>query len=192
MSRKPSPEYLEQVIQKYPAKHYEFEDKFFEDWLIKKYPKNDELNAVFMKLTLLDTLYSTNIRSAEARLKIAKFIYESEHFDERLKKGDISLVVELTKECKRLTGRECYSFSTKYCSLHNRDKFPIFDRIISDKLCAYNAECNFFGSKVSKNFLKNYANLVQVIDKFRVHFKLEKFNYRAIDRFLWTLGKEGK
>lgn len=192
MSRKPSPEYVSEVLQDYPKDHYGFEDKFFEKWLIKKYPKNDELNAVFAKLTLLDTLYSTNIRSAEARLKIVNFIYESEGFDERLKKGDTSLVSELTQQTKKLTGRECYSFSTKYCSLHNRDKFPIYDSFVDKKLHAYNAKYNFLGSKMSKNFLKNYTNLVQVIDKFRVHFKLEEFNYRAIDRFLWTLGKEGK
>jgi len=153
------------------------------------YPKNDNLNAVFLKVTLPDTLYSTNIKSAKIRLEIAEFIHSCKDFDKRLEKGNLELVNEIAEKSQELSKKRFYSFASKYCSLHNRDKFPIYGSLVDEKLKEFNNKFNFYNSKISTNFLKDYANLVSVIDTFQKFFKFEEFNYRTIDRFLWTLGK---
>ncbi len=189
MLQKPSVEYVKEIISEYPEKHYEFEDEFFDKWLMNLYPKNDNLNAVFLKVTLPNTLYSTNIKSAKIRLEIAEFIHSCKDFDKRLEKGNLELVNEIAEKSQELSKKRFYSFASKYCSLHNRDKFPIYGSLVDEKLKEFNNKFNFYNSKISTNFLKDYANLVSVIDTFQKFFKFEEFNYRTIDRFLWTLGK---
>ena len=189
MLQKPSVEYVKEIISEYPEKHYEFEDEFFDKWLMNLYPKNDNLNAVFLKVTLPDTLYSTNIKSAKIRLEIAEFIHSCKDFDKRLEEGNLELVNEIAEKSQELSKKRFYSFASKYCSLHNRDKFPIYGSLVDEKLKEFNNKFNFYNSKISTNFLKDYANLMSVIDTFQKFFKFEEFNYRTIDRFLWTLGK---
>lgn len=98
------------------------------------YPHNTNLKEINIKVSALNTLYSTHLRSYT--FNVAKHIH-SLAIDDRLKQGDITLVDDIIKT-PRGEGKQfrCYSFATKYCSFHRPDIFPIYDSYV-DKLLVH-------------------------------------------------------
>ena len=88
---------------------------------------NTEKKYVLLKVVALNHFYSTNIFNVYA---VAKHIVGIRDFDARLRKGNLSIVEELRNKDKNGTGRDLYSFATKYCSHHVPEKFPIYDRYV--------------------------------------------------------------
>ena len=104
------------------------------------------------------------------------------------KSGDASLVTDIAHI--ELNGKEkhFYSFATKYCAMHQPERFPIYDRFVGEMLRYFRKQTHF--ARFANADLKNYAEYRTIYDAFIQFFALNDFTYRQIDNYLWKLGKE--
>lgn len=171
--------------------HYREEDKVIKFLFRKAYPNNTVYEEILTKVLILNVFYSTQIMAPRV---VAKNIYKCKNIDKRILEGDTSVVSEIAKVIfqnkDNNTSKEkiFYSFATKYCCNSNPEKYPIYDKNVAYILKLYNKKDKFAEFKNSD--LKNYAKFKEIIDKFRDHYKLNDLNYRDLDHFLWTYGKE--
>lgn len=156
-----------------------------------RFRQNVELNCIIIKCSSLNDFYSTNIYDIHA---MAVNILGIENIDERLRSGDSSIIPEIAMlKVRKNDGKEHminhYSFATKYCSHHQPDKFPIFDRyvehVLKDLKIIYSGYLNY-----DERNLRNYENFRKAIDEVRDTFGLGEYSYKDIDRYIWQLGKE--
>ena len=148
-------------------------------------PKNDNINDIFIKCVALNSLYSTQIFSIE---NVAKH-YITIDIDSKLQKGDLSLVADLTPVKIGTKVRNLYSFASKYCSFHNPDKYPLYDRYVHLTLKYFSEHKEHF-SKFSDNDLRDYPKFVKIIEQFQAKYHLEEFSAKQMDIYLWQIGKE--
>ncbi len=153
------------------------------------YPRNVDMDEVLIKVCSLNDLYNANIYS-NYRYPVAKHIVDL-NFDPRLLNHDLNVVNEIAEvevDGLDLKKRNFYSFATKYFSLHFEKMCPIYDSIVDDMLWLFKKEDDFF--KFLRRDLKCYKTFYKVLFRFRKNYKLECFNFKEIDRYLWTAGKE--
>ncbi len=158
--------------------------------IIKRYPNNTTLPEIYLKVVVLNDLYSTNIYDS---FKIAEGISKL-NIDEAIQNKELNIVHKIAKKhnIKTKNGDKWnfYSFATKYCSWHQKSLYPIFDSYVEKALIAYKRSHNFADFK--NNDLKVYRNFSIIIDTFIKYFGLEEFELRDIDYFLWYKGKQLK
>ena len=159
--------------------------------LINKYPDNSDFNGVFIKVTMLNLYYNTRLQNSFI-ISVAKRIHGIKNFDKRLKEGDVNLLSDIsipnTKE-----EHKCFSFATKYCVLHNPDKFVIYDSIVRKALkqCRDEELISDYKAYEPDDYLKDierYRKYMDVLKEFQQ--KCEIGSLRDLDWFLWTYGKE--
>lgn len=177
--------------------HYKYEVSALE-WLFKSYPNNTNLKEVIIKVACLDRLYSTDITKSYKIPQVAQKILES-GFDDRVQKGDISLVDDIASlgktQIEEQGGKQILSFASKYCVWHSsvvygKDDFVIIDSIVKTKLKEFNDDERYnFAPKFSKKDLKDYKKYKEILEKFREFFGLKECSFRDIDRYLWRFGK---
>ena len=148
-------------------------------------PGNSEIADILSKASCLNDFYSTRIF---AIYPVAKRILSVKDLDKRLKAGNIKLVRELGNVKIGDNKRYFYSFATKYCSHHNPIAFPIYDSYV-EKVLVYFNKVDKFSSFKTKD-LKDYRKFKGILLDFQRYYKLERFNLKEIDRYLWLLGKE--
>ena len=105
-----------------------------------------------------------------------------------MRQGDVTLVKEIQNVTINGVTRKFYSFSTKYCSHHNPNEYPIYDSYV-EKVLKYFRKTDKF-SKFKNADLKDYQKFKNIIIAFREYYDLEEFNLKEIDQYLWQLGKE--
>lgn len=81
-----------------------------------------------------------------------------------------------------------YSFATKYCSHHKPLDFPIYDSFVDTLLKYFRDADNFYEFK--NDDLKDYIIFKKILIEFQRYYRLEQFNLKEIDKYLWLLGKE--
>ena len=109
------------------------------------------------------------------------------NIDERLKKGDLNLVKDISN-VKIKGGNKCfYTFATKYCSHHQPLLYPIYDRYVDKILCHFRKKDSF--CKFDNADLKEYPSFISVLDEFQTFYGLEGYNKKELDKYLWQLGK---
>lgn len=151
-------------------------------------PENKNIQDILIKCSALNGLASTNIFEVQ---------YVAEHIlalniDERLKRGDLSLVDDIGKKIdvggNRL--RSHYSFASKYCSYHSPDVYSIYDRYVDIVLSELQAMDHF--SNFKRGDLKKYECYMKALNDFRNYygFPESEFRKKDIDKYLWLLGKE--
>lgn len=86
-------------------------------------PKNTDIKDILLKASTLNDFYSTNIFSI---YRVAKHI-QDKGIDSKLKDGDISAVSDIQFVTIGDKTWNFYSFSSKYCSHHNSEEYPIYD-----------------------------------------------------------------
>ncbi len=148
-------------------------------------PGNSEIADILLKASCLNDFYSTRIF---AIYPVAKRILSIKDLDKRLKAGDIKLVCELGNVKIGDDKRYFYSFATKYCSHHNPIAFPIYDSYVEKVLVYFNKVDEFSSFKIKD--LKDYRTFKGILLDFQRYYKLERFNLKEIDRYLWLLGKK--
>ena len=151
---------------------------------VNKYLNKWKNLDILLKASCLNDFYSTRIF---AIYPVAKRILSVKDLDKRLKAGDIKLVRELGNVKIGDNKRYFYSFATKYCSHHNPIAFPIYDSYV-EKVLVYFNKVDKFSSFKTKD-LKDYRKFKGILLDFQ-RYKLERFNLKEIDRYLWLLGKE--
>jgi len=113
-----------------------------------QFPKNTDDNIIAMKMALIDMTNSTNLNLHLGKVFLTDLIAKIKecNFDERVARGDISLVSELAN-----TGTtNLFSFFSKYCLYHNfylheRDDFVIFDSVMQKHVGKYISEYEYDG-----------------------------------------------
>ena len=149
-----------------------------------EFAKNDNLQNILIKCSVLNDFYSTNIFRI---YPVAKHIL-SLNIDDRLKKGDPSLVDDIAKVSINNKDKYFYSFASKYCSHHNQLDFPIYDSYVHKVLKYYRNVDRFF--IFDENDLKVYSKFKDILIQFRSFYKLDKYNLKELDKYLWQFGKE--
>ena len=152
-------------------------DKLFMD-ICKR---NDKIEDILIKCSSLNDFYSTNIFDIHT---VAQHIL-SLHIDERLEKGDLSLVNDIAY----VKGKDFffYSFATKYCSHHQPKRYAIYDSYVEKVLLSMNKRKHF--ADFNREKLKDYETYMDVIEAFQQEFGLMKYDIKQLDQYLWQLGK---
>lgn len=147
---------------------------------------NNDIREVLIKCCTLNDFYSTNIFDIHS---VAQHILKL-NIDERLEKGDLSLVNDIAhvEVGNPKSPRFFYSFATKYCSHHQPEKYAIYDRYVEKLLMEFKKRDKF--SKFTLKDLKNYERYMAVIRDFQCHYGLTQFTLKQLDHYLWQLGKE--
>ncbi len=181
------------VLPKY-AEHSKALYKLFKEMCTE----NREMPDILLKIATLNDFYSTYIFDTYS---VGEHYYRKGadgEIDRRLnaKGTDCQLVNELAnvESGKREKPLHLYSFATKYCSHHQPEKYPIYDRYVSDVLVFFRdqsarQEGKPFYEFAEKDLFNDYEKFVQTIDAFRRHYHLEQYTYKQIDQYLWLLGK---
>ncbi len=155
-------------------------DKLF----FKTYPQNNDINDILIKCSSLNDFYSTNIFSI---FPVAKHILNLK-LDGRLRKGDPTLVNDIARIVIGGKDKNFYSFATKYCSHHNPKEFPIYDSYVEKVLWHFKKLDGF--AEFARKDLKDYEKFKNVLLEFKKFYKIEQYNLKDIDRYLWQLGKD--
>lgn len=146
------------------------------------FPKNTRLDQVILKAAALNQLYSTNIYAVA---EMARHIV-GRGVDPLLEIGSPGAVDVIAKVTFGGKPWRFYSFATKYCSFHNPERYPIYDRFIDQALRHYRKVDHF--AVFSNADLREYERLINIIASFRRFYGLEGFTFKAIDKFLWLEG----
>lgn len=186
---KPSEEELKRYLQKWAGLQNYVEHERSLEMIFREdveFRKNTDLKHVIIKCSVLNDFYATNIYQIEP---IARKICLIPDIDARLAAGDVELVEEIAT-VEGVKNRN-YSFATKYCSHHNPEAFPIYDRYVADVLWFLKKQYADIFDFDSKNDLKNsYLTFKRAIESVRTHFGLENYTFKQIDQYLWQLGKD--
>lgn len=187
MKAVPTPNKIE--VEKYLKKwdsleNYVLQERSLYKLFHKTYPNNNDIDDILIKASSLNDFYSTNIFSI---FPVAKHILNL-NIDERLTKGDTSLVNDIA--IVKISGVEkhFYSFATKYCSHHNPDDFPIYDSFVEKVLIHFKNQDHF--ELFTANDLKDYGRFKSVLIKFKKYYNIDEYSLKDIDRYLWQLGKD--
>ena len=181
---KPSSGEVEKYLKSWKnLKNYKLQEEALDKLFFELLPSNEEISDILLKVAALNDFYSTNIFSV---YPVAEHIL-SLKIDERLRQGDATLVNEIQNVTINGVTRKFYSFSTKYCSHHNPNEYPIYDSYVEKVLKYFRKTDKFFNLKNAD--LKDYQEFKNIIIAFREYYGLEEFNLKEIDQYLWQLGK---
>ena len=129
---------------------------------------NDNLENILIKCSVLNDFYSTNIFKIYS---VAVHILSLD-IDERLSKGDPTLVDDIAKVTISGKSKYFYSFASKYCSHHNPNEYPIYDSYVE---------------KVLKYFRKQNPNFNFNNDDLKQYEKFKKYISR-LSKTIWHRG----
>ena len=157
--------------------------------LFDAFPKNEYLEDILLKISVLNDLYSTNILGTFA---MAKHIQKL-GIDNALNIGDPHIVNKIAvghgiKSSKTKKELNFYSFATKYCNWHNLEQYAIFDSFVEKILLAYKKQDKF--TNFTKAGLRDFPTFKRVVQDFMCFYDLNGHNLKEIDKFLWIYGKE--
>jgi|BioPla2DNA2_1021312.scaffolds.fasta_scaffold04554_4 hypothetical protein len=152
-------------------------------------PQNTKLEDVLIKVATLNAFYSTNIYNV---FQVARHIVKL-NIDERLRRGDESLVMDIASGHGVVHGKSgkelsFYSFATKYCSHHNPEAYPIYDSFVEEFL-VYLSKVDSF-AVFRREDLRDITIFKRVLMKLRDFYGLQEFSLKQIDQYLWQYGKE--
>lgn len=152
--------------------------------LFTDFPKNQVLEHVLLKVAALNSLYNTNIYAVYT---VAEHIHQLD-IDPKLENHSLDLVNEIATVTIRDKTRRNYSFASKYCSWHLPKIYPIYDSIVDQMIWNYKKSDQF--TRFYRYELRKYVRYREIMGLFRGFYKLEQFDFKEIDRFLWSYGKE--
>lgn len=150
---------------------------------VKRNPENTTQEIVDHKVYLLNKFSSTRV----PRKDMVDTILRIKNIDKRLKAGDPELVHEIANSSKSY-----YSFATKYCALHQPDKYPIFDNLVWNFL-TYLGKQKFFDDSTHNLFntiktsTNGYRNYIKIYDEFILKSGVKPFfkSYDNVDYYVW-------
>lgn len=176
-------------------KNYPLQEDFLDE-LFNNYKSNTDEGYVFIKVRVLDSFYSTNLK--EGLDDMVKNIISIGDFDKLLKSGEIKLIDKIKNvKSTRYDTKECISFASKYCSRYEKDKFAIYDKYVKQMLWLINKATGFAGRvlKIDEMHEMSYKEYCSIVDCFIKKFNegkptKEYINYKSFDSYIWTWAKE--
>lgn len=178
---------IKKVIENYRAdKKIAAQERALTKLFTETYPRNSDESEIIIKVSALNTLYSTQLR--KYLFAVVSHIKNLD-IDDRLLAGDITLIDDIIQTPVD-NGKvyRCYSFTTKYCSFHRPDIYPIYDSYVNKVLVYLQKRDSFAEDMVIDN--KNYASYVEAIRRFKEYYNLQQFSLKEVDKYLWKLGYE--
>lgn len=186
---------------------YGKEEELIRDVLVR-YPKNDDLRIVAMKVALIDVTNSTQLSKYKSKLslyEIAKIIVDMNtdgDLDRKLESGDAKLVSDLAKTFKEYRredgsgGINLFSFASKYCCYHNRcvygkDDFSIYDNVVATHLHEYPLSKNAIDKNQAKKWMSKddyesfNKHIGDLLDENGITSDQVQSRRRMFDHFLW-------
>lgn len=187
--REDVPEPSEEQVELWLHQWDELEDYTAQEAAIDRlfhgeFAKNDNLQNILIKCSVLNDFYSTNIFKI---YPVAKHILGL-NIDGRLEAGDPTLVDDIAKVHINDKEKKFYSFASKYCSHHNQLEFPIYDSYVHKVLRYFRNVDRFFS--FNEPDLKSYSKFKNILIEFRKFYKLDKYNLKELDKYLWQFGKK--
>ena len=181
----PSKDEVKKYLQKWDSlDNYVLQESSLDKLFLKTYPNNTYINDILIKASSLNDFYSTNIFSI---FSVAKHILEL-NIDERLKAGDETLVNDIAKIIIKNKNKNFYSFASKYCSHHYPTEYPIYDNYVEKVLLYFKKRDKF--DDFTKEDLKNYKTFKKILITFKNFYKIDEYDLKEIDKYIWQLGKE--
>lgn len=181
----PSKSEVENYLKQWNSlENYSLQESSLDKLFLKTYPLNNDIDDVLIKVCALNDFYSTNIFSP---FTVAKHIVALK-IDKALLEDDLEVVNKIGRV--RMNGNKeinFYSFATKYCSHHKPLVYPIYDSYVEKILIYFRNKEDFFD--FTRQDLREYEKFRTILLKFREFYKLESFNLKEIDQYLWQLGK---
>ena len=180
----PSVEQVEFYLAQWDGlEDYRLQEDALNRLFFKLSPENKNISDILLKVSVLNDFYSTNIFKV---FPVAKHIL-SLQIDDRLKRGDVTLVDDIKEVV--ISGRTLnfYSFATKYCSHHRPLDYPIYDSYVDEVLRYYRKHDGFAAFK--NDDLKNYTRFKSILEEFRNFYQLGKYSLKELDKYIWQLGK---
>jgi len=177
-----------ETVRKYLAQ-WEQKPNFEAHWealhllFTQTFPCNTNINEVLIKYSSVSVLNA--VRDFGEAYDFAQHIV-SLNIDSRLKEGDVQLVNDISRPDG--IKKQMFSIATKYCSHHNPEVFPIYDRYVEKALVRYQ-EIDVF-SDFREGGLRDYPTFKKAIIAFRREYGLEAFSFTETDRYLWLFGQE--
>lgn len=163
---------------------------------LKRFPLNNDLEIVAMKIGLIDITNSTHLSQHKSKINmydLAKHIVSIKDIDERIKNGDPKVVNEIA----RCNGKiNLFSFASKYCCYHNHDiyehdDFSILDTVLTEYLPEYfkgEITHNKIDTWRKKFMYQEYNNFItKKLDELNI---TTKFRRRKFDHFIWFLNRK--
>lgn len=182
---KPCQSEVEKYLSRWDSlENYVLQENALDKLFFTTYPKNDDIDDILIKVSVLNDFYSTNIFSV---FPVAKHIL-SLSIDEAIKNADESIVNKIA--LVNMNGKviNFYSFATKYCSHHFPNDYPIYDTYVEKVLVTLNKRDRF--SNFRKVDLKDFSIFKSVVIDFKSFYNLNDYSLKDIDRYIWQLGKE--
>ena len=150
--------------------------------LIDKYPQNQEVKEVLLKVAAINQLYNAGVYT-RAIYSVAELICDIE-IDSELNEGSLDVVGELAH--REITGENHrYVFATKYCHWHRPTLYPIYDDVVADLLWKYQKAYRFAEFRKGDLVSENYPLYKGIIEKFKSEYDLGGVSFRELDKFLW-------
>ena len=182
---KPCPEQVRFYLKAWDEQeNYVLQENALDKLFFVTYPNNTDINDILIKASSLNDFYSTNIFSIFA---VAKHIFEL-NIDQRLRRGDLSLVDDIADITIGEKPKRFYSFASKYCSHHEPTRFPIYDYYVEQVLIHFRKVDKF--CDFQDEDLKKYPQFMAILDAFQQYYGLSEYNKKDLDRYLWQLGKK--
>lgn len=187
---RPSPAVAQKYLEKWHAGINKKTDVALRTLFQKVTPNNSDVGEVAVKVAALNGIYATNIYAV---VQVAEHIVRL-GIDTRLAEAEVdsNLIEDIARvEIPKGKQRRNYAFATKYCAFHKPDLYPIYDSLVDGVLNDLLRQGEAFDSFVrGEHWRTDYTIWCRSITKFRIHYGLEAFSIRDIDKYLWMVAKE--
>lgn len=150
--------------------------------VFRQWPENASYDHVIIKTIMLNRAYSTRIYDVWT---VARHIRALD-IDERLRRGDETLIHEIASVTFKDKQRNFYSFATKYCSWHEPEKYQIYDSYVDWLVWNYQKQFRF--GSFRRYELLEYPRFVQIVHHLKDRFGLATLSNKELDKFLWIEG----
>jgi len=155
--------------------------------LFARFPNNQDIRHVLLKVIALNQLYSTHILDVHS---VAQNIFENrDQIDKALTRGAPEIVQIIATIKINGRPRNNYSFASKFCNWHNQRDYPIYDSRVDSYLWRLQKQEHFCASFSKNADLWDYPKFREIVQELQVHYQLEEFSFKDIDKFLWQYAR---
>ena len=161
---------------------------------LKRFPKNNDVTIVAMKVALIDVTNSTNLSRHRKRIslvELAEIIVNIHDIDGRIERGDPTVVNEIAKANGKIN---LFSFASKYCCYHNhnlygKDDYAILDTVLMKTMPHYfdditTSEIDRWRVKIDYKSYNDY--ITKKLNELKITTKDRR---RKFDHFVWYLNR---